>query len=378
MRIGKNALNDLLKLKNIDKDEDLEFFKAWLRAKYAESIRPGRRGAENEDFEKIGTRFHSWVRDNKDRLGLKNKTDYYNFINEYLLFYLKLHLKIHEAASTLKKGLNSIYYINDRKFPQSFYCALLMAPVKITDDDDTINKKLALVSKFIEMFIVFRSVNYRTLASSSIRYTMFSLVKDIRDKDVPELTKALKKKVQEFEEDLSGIQDLVLHHQNKRFIHFLLARITRHIEAKSGITSSFKDYTDPDIEQPFEVEHIWSDLFEEHKDEFEQRDEWETYRNKIGSLLLLPKGFNQSFGALPYEEKMPHYFGQNLLAKTLNPKCYERNPKFLDYKNQSRLPFKSHEHFKNKDITERTQLYQKICEEIWNISGFDKIAEGEQ
>jgi hypothetical protein len=253
-----------------------------------------------------------------------------------------------------------------------------MAPIKITDDDNTISKKLALVSNFLEIFIVFRSVNYRTLAYSSIRYTMFSLVKDIRDKDVSELTKVLKKKVQEFEEDLSGIQNLVLHHQNKRFIHFLLARITRYIEAKSGIISSFKDYTDPAIEQPFEVEHIWSDHFGEHKDEFEQRDEWETFRNKIGSLLLLPEGFNQSLGALPYEEKMPHYFGQNLLAKTLNPKCYERNPKFLDYKNQSGLPFKSHEHFKKKDILERTQLYQKICEEIWSISVFDKIVAGEQ
>jgi uncharacterized protein with ParB-like and HNH nuclease domain len=55
----KLELNELWKNRifglkeKIDKDEDNEFFKSWLRAKYAQSIRPGKAGAENEDFEKI-------------------------------------------------------------------------------------------------------------------------------------------------------------------------------------------------------------------------------------------------------------------------------------------------------------------------------------
>lgn len=47
-------------LHEFDKDEDLRFFQAWLRSQYADSIRPGKAGSKNEDFEKIGTRFHSW------------------------------------------------------------------------------------------------------------------------------------------------------------------------------------------------------------------------------------------------------------------------------------------------------------------------------
>ena len=50
------------------KDADLEFFKAWFRSKYAETIRPGKKGAANEDFEKIGTRYHTWVKDNVNNL----------------------------------------------------------------------------------------------------------------------------------------------------------------------------------------------------------------------------------------------------------------------------------------------------------------------
>lgn len=53
----KVEMNDLWKkridkLKDIHKDEDLEFFKAWLRAKYAESIRPGRKGRRTKTLKK--------------------------------------------------------------------------------------------------------------------------------------------------------------------------------------------------------------------------------------------------------------------------------------------------------------------------------------
>lgn len=364
----------ILKLKEINKEEDLEFFKAWLRAKYAETIRAGKKGSENEDFEKIGTRFHSWVRDNKDKIGLDSKIHFHKLLEEDFDFYTDLYCKIDRAATNFQNELESVYYIEERAFPRTFYFPILMAPISLADTEEIIKKKLALVSKFLEMFIVFRSVNFRTLAYSSIRYTMFSLVKEIRDKNVQELAQLLKNKVRQFEENLDGMKGLELHSQNKRFIHFLLARITRYIEEKCGVTSNFEDYMNPELKKPFEVEHIWSDKFEEHKDEFDQRDEWETFRNRIGALILLPRGFNQSYGDLPYEKKLPYYFGQNLLAKTLNAQCYEKNPSFLSFQNDSNLPFKPYQQFKKKDIIERQALYKKICEQIYDIAVFEKIA----
>ncbi|MFV8422316.1 DUF262 domain-containing protein, partial [Vibrio parahaemolyticus] len=60
----------IIDLKVFDKEEDQRFIQAWLRAKYAESIRQSKAGSLNEDFEKIGTRFHNWVRDNLSRMNL--------------------------------------------------------------------------------------------------------------------------------------------------------------------------------------------------------------------------------------------------------------------------------------------------------------------
>lgn len=375
LKINETWKDKVLSLKNIAKEEDLKFFMAWLRAKYAETIRPGRKGAANEDFEKIGTRFHSWVRDNDNKIGLKNNADFYNFVSKDFEFFVKLYLKISDASYNVREKLDSIFFISERGLAASIYYPLLMAPVNVEDIDATINKKLGLVSKFLEMFVVFRAVNYRNYSHSSIRYTMYSLVKELRGKSVEELDKLLKEKASQFEHTLDGFDNLRMHGQNKRFIHFLLARITQHIEEKSGITSKFEDYISREIAKPFQVEHIWADKYEEHKDEFDQKIDFDEYRNKIGDLLLLPEGFNQSYGDEPYEKKLPHYFGQNLLAKSLNEKCYEKNPSFLKYISESRLPFKSCPSFKKKEVVERQKLYKKVCEEIWNLDEFDKIAE---
>jgi uncharacterized protein with ParB-like and HNH nuclease domain len=60
-RFWKESIQTLHKY---SKDEDQQFFQAWLRCQYADTIRQSKAGSSNEDFEKIGTRFHSWFRDN--------------------------------------------------------------------------------------------------------------------------------------------------------------------------------------------------------------------------------------------------------------------------------------------------------------------------
>jgi len=383
----KKEINELWKnkiysLRKISKEEDLEFFKAWLRAKYANSIRPGKKGAANEDFEKIGTRFHQWVRDNKSLLNLKTSNDFYYIIKTEMVRFVDIYLMINNATLKFNEELESIYYINLRGLAISIFYPLLMASITLHDDDKIIKKKLALVSKYLEFFVVMRSINYRNFSHSAIRYTMYSLVKEIRNKDIMELIEILKRKVNELKVEnyvdhnlvnVEGVKELQLHGQNKRFIQFLLARITSFIESKSGMPNKFEEYISKDIKKPYQVEHIWADNFEEHKDEFEQRDEFEKWRNKIGALLLLPEGFNQSYGALPYKEKLPHYFGQNLLAKTLTTQCYEKNPNFLRFKEKFNLPFKAHPEFKKKDIEERQELIKQILTKIYNVEIFDEI-----
>jgi uncharacterized protein with ParB-like and HNH nuclease domain len=364
----------IVKIKEIKKEEDLEFFKSWFRGKYAKSIRSGKKDSENKDFEKIGTRFHNWVRENKEELGLVDKSSFYNFIKNEFDFYSKSYLKINHASNNLQKGLEHIFYIEKFGVASSFYYPMLISPISINDDEETINKKMNLVARFLEIFHVFRKINYRTTSYSAIRYTIFSIIMEIRNKSLEELVIILKEKTSNLDENLDGIQNYGLASQNKKIVHYLLARITNHIEIKSAMESSFENYISKDIEKPYEIEHLWANKIEYHSDEFTDNQEFDNWRNSLGALILVPSGFNQSYNAEKYEIKLPHYLSQNLLARSLNSQCYEKNPSFSQYVEKSGLQFKSHTQFKKEDITTRQSLYQKICEEIWNISGFDEIA----
>ena len=151
---NKRELNDLWKkkvanLKDIGKEEDMEFFKAWLRGKYADSIRLTKKGAENEDFEKIGSRFHSWVREKKNIVGLSGATSFYDFIKIQFDFFSNLYLQITKAAVNLDCNLAHVFYIKTRGFPASFYFLSSCRQSKLTMTKRQYKRKLLSCRDFL-------------------------------------------------------------------------------------------------------------------------------------------------------------------------------------------------------------------------------------
>lgn len=361
-------------LHTYDKDEDQRFIQAWFRAQYAETIRPGKAGSKNEDFEKIGTRFHSWFRDNLDKVGIEQDDSeaFQAFIDNDFKFFLNAYKHVLTAERKLSDSLQHIFYIRRWGIANSLSYPLLLASLKSSDNSDTVLQKMDIVARYIEAFVVRRSVNFKKFASSSIRYTMYTLVKEIRRTEIQELKTILKRKLDEMEEPWTGIQNFRLHGQNRVFVKFLLSRITSYVEQQSGFNSSFEKYYHNPGGKSYEVEHIWADKFANHKDEFEQEADFQEYRNRIGALVLLPRGTNQSYGAKPFSEKLSHYIKENLLVQSLCPLTYQNNPNFLSMRSRLNLPFKAHEEFKKADITERLKLYQAICESIWGTEIYNE------
>lgn len=355
------------------KDEDQKFFQAWLRSQYADTIRQSKAGSSNEDFEKIGTRFHSWFRDNLSKMGLKADSpgEFRTLVHEEMKCYLRAYLDILNAQKEEKPGWEHVFYISQWGIAASLSFPLMLAPLKSTDSPDVTRQKINEVARYIETFAVRRSVNFRTFSASSIRYTMYMLVKELRGKELDSLRTMLQAKLDGMEESWDGLAKFKMHGQNHWFVKFLLSRITGFIEQKSGIPTSFSTYFVSTGTKPFEVEHIWADKFGEHQDEFQQQHEFDSYRNRVGDLVLLPRGTNQSYGAMPYAEKREHYLKENLLVKSLHPKVYENNPNFLGMVKTLGIPFKAHDAFTKADISERQALIQRICEVIWG--GGDKL-----
>jgi hypothetical protein len=350
-------------LNDAGKEVESDCFKAWLRSQYATKIRERKKGAKPEDFDRIGTEFHRWLRDAADAVGLKHSDDYFRFIDRDFDFYSRQYLRLIEASQNPVSGLEHVLYNAQQGFTLQYM--LLLAPLRPDDSEPVVVRKLDLVAQYLDILLTWRLWNFRTIAYSTMQYAMFVVMRDIRGLAPDALAHKLHEFLSKEDETFASNDRLRMHQQNRYALHRILARLTDYVETQSGQPSHYLDYVS-EGKTRYEVEHIWADHPERHTEEFPHPADFAEHRNRIGGLLLLPKSFNASYGDLTYAEKLPHYNSQNLLARSLHPQCYEHNPGFLHFKEQSGLPFVPHAEFKKADLESRSQLYRRISERIWN------------
>jgi hypothetical protein len=243
---------------------------------------------------------------------------------------------------------------------------VLLSPLRVEDDEAAALRKVKVVAAYLDILIHRRIWNWRAIDYSTMQYAMFLVMRDIRGKSAAELAGMLKDRFDpETAPAFASNSAFRLHGMNGRQIHRLLARMTDYVETRSGQASRYAEYAQRG-KKGYEIEHVWADHPERHRDEFAHPSEFQEYRNRIGGLLLLPKSFNASYGDLPYGEKREHYVGQNLLARSLHERAYDHNPGFKRFIADSGLMFRPHAGFKKTDLDARQELYLKLAERIWN------------
>lgn len=345
------------------KEVEADCFKAWFRSQYATRIRERKRDSKPEDFDRIGTEFHRWLRDVAANIGLNQSEDFYNFIDKHFSFYSRQYLKLIEASQKPVSGLERVLYNAHHSFTLQYM--LLLAPLQPDDSETVANRKIGLVAHYLDILIAWRLWNFRSIAYSTMQYAMFVVMRDIRGLDPDALARKLHELLSKETETFTSNDRLRLHQQNRYALHRLLARITDYVETQSGQPSHYIDYVS-EGKTRYEVEHIWADHPERHTAEFSHPADFAEHRNRIGGLLLLPKSFNGSYGDLTYADKLPHYNSQNLLARSLHEQCYSHNPGFLRFKGTSGLPFQDLKVFNKAELESRSRLYMQIAERLWN------------
>ena len=352
------------------KDEDESFIKSWLRGKYAVTSLQRDKGTSTQDFEKVN-QFHRWVRDNRERLGLSKSHKYFEFLTRNFDFFAEHYILMRKASLNLNQGLEAIYYNSYNNLNLQLQYMLALAPLRLDDSEEIAKNKIAHVMTFLDIFVARNMVNFRRISYSYIWHSFFELAKQIRDKDVSEVRTILISYLSDMKDHFGSVTrggyygPFHMNQFTRKCVRYLLARMTSWVEQQCGMTTDFLTYTSR-RGNSIEIEHLWANKYERHKDEFDSEDEFQTQRHYFGGLVLLPRGTNQSLGAEYYCDKAEHYVKENLLAASLHPMTYEKNPNFTNFVERSGLPFKPHAQFKKADLLERQELYRQICEQIWN------------
>ncbi|PWK78228.1 uncharacterized protein with ParB-like and HNH nuclease domain [Mucilaginibacter oryzae] len=265
---------------NSQTDGDLDFFRAWLRAKYAVSIRTKQSGAENEDFELIGTQFNSWVKNNPSKTFLKSPDDYYFFIQSDFDFYSSLYIKIYSLKETHDEDFDIIYIANFYPLADSIFYPLMLSPISKIDDEKVIDEKLVLVANFIDCYTNVRSILSKPITQSTIRYSMYDFIKNIRNLDVSTLKEKL---FSELEKSMNEGTLLSQFHQmdNWGYYHYFFARILYYLNTHD---CNFVQLMRSKRQSSFVLARIFETV---DKPEEVEDGQWEMVINSVANYCLV-------------------------------------------------------------------------------------------
>lgn len=360
-------------LQALGKEEDADAIKAWLRSQHAQSIRERKQGAQPRDFDLIGTEFHRWVRDHEEDLGLTGSAAFARFILDDFAFYSHWYERLRAAANTLTPGLEAVFYNAQSNFTLQY--PVLLAPLNRGESEAAILKKFRIVATYLDILIMRRIWNWRSIDYSTVQYAMFLTMRDIRGKSAAELSAMLTERLAAEQDTFAANDRFRLHGTNGKQVHRLLARMTDYVEIQSGRASRYVEYIQRRGKNGYEVEHIWANRPERHTAEFSHPADFAEYRNRIGGLLLLPKTFNGSYSDSDYPHKREQYVKHNLLAQSLHEKAYEHDPGFRRFREASGLSFEPYAVFNKAEMDARQELYRDLAEQIWNPAQLAELAQ---
>jgi Protein of unknown function DUF262/Restriction Enzyme Adenine Methylase Associated len=351
-QVWRSRLTDLT---DIDSNAHSAFVKSWLRAKYSSG---------SDDDESIGSAFDKWVRKSAPRLDLDRPSGAREFILRDMNYLAGRYRELLLATRTLTPSLEPVYYNAFNSV--TLQLPLILATLCTDDDDATFQRKATLVSGYLDIFVARSMVNAHDFRYATVEHRLFALAREIRGMDADTLAKRLGEEVAEIPENFDAVSAFALRPRNRMYVKYLLARVAAWLDARCMTGFTFAHYTRSGKDQlPYEIEHVWADKFAYQPSIPRRR--FADLRNRLGALLLLPKDFNASFGDMPYGKKLPKYMGQNLLARSLHPDCYQNNPTFLRMVKEYELPFQPFpDAFDPATIDSRQELYRRLCEIVWD------------
>ncbi|MEV4831061.1 DUF262 domain-containing protein [Micromonospora sp. NPDC049257] len=348
-----------------------DFFKELLLARFS--------SLEGEDPKRIENAFHEWVRENCELLGLRRRgEDFRVFITDLMVPLSRFYATAMAASLELIDGLEELFFNHSNGIDSQLL--LIMSTLQPTDTEYDFNEKCRLIARYLDLLHVRWFVNNKPVQPGDFREEVERLLPRVRaTSSVDELRRLLGQEVAALEFDFGAVPSVV-YQDKKSHLRYLLARMTSFVQVGSGRGNDIKTYLGIGLEFPWEVEHIWANKFERHQSsDVPNESKFQQWRNKIGGLLLLSKPDNASFGADPYASKLNHYRQRVLLAASLHPDTYFRDPGFLNFVKRSGLSedFKPYpDGFDVESIRQRSQLYRKLCDLIWDPSrlGFEEPA----
>lgn len=350
-----------------NEDEFDEFFRFFLKAKFAQTRREGQRF----DGEYHRTMFEEDV-DQKlhldhDPPGVKT------FLRDSLTYFGSLYEKLLDASENRTDGLEYVYYCKLLDLDAPFF--LILSGCRLHDSDET--AKIRTIAREIDRYYTLLQLQ-NAYDSNSFNDSLYLISAELRERGPDCYREIFDSQLREAIAKSRNLQDPIplsylafkqtSANLNSRFIRYFFGRIEEFLAENMNLRPkhSIKDLvTRTGAVTGFHVEHILSrndenlGLFEQNEELFEQE------RNRLGGILLLKGKDNISSGNESFQEKLSTYANTLYWNETLLPDTYKSNLDLLALRDRFNLDMNSMDRFGPEELEIRHRLLFNIVEIIW-------------
>jgi uncharacterized protein with ParB-like and HNH nuclease domain len=353
------------KINNYFEDEADKFFTYYLRAKFANTR------AEATKFD--NKNYHRTIFETPLNLE-HNAKEIKKFLQNDFLYFSNLYIKILNYFSTYNEKYKEIFFNRLNDMDTQFL--LILSACKLNDKQE--DEKIKLISKLVDKLYVLLQLQ-KAYDSNHFQEYIYKISSEIREKDnlekisnifakyLKEILEIKKGKAIENEFEYSLFKETGFD-LNKRFLRYIFARVDKFIA--DNINMKMK-YSIEDLviktgaKTGFHIEHILS-YNDENLKYFNDEEEFESYRNRLGALLLLKGRDNISSNNETYQNKLKTYANTLYWNEALREDFYKSKLDIKDFKNKYNLDLKPYNVFDKKAVEERHKLLFDIINNIWN------------
>ncbi|HDZ69029.1 MAG TPA: DUF262 domain-containing protein [Phycisphaerales bacterium] len=355
---------------NVFRDNEIDnFFRAWLKAKYADNRKEGQRFDGDYHREMFTTDMNELLQLDHNPVAVKP------FLNETFSYYSNLYARIWQGTQELSTEYPCVFYNSLNELDTQFM--LILAACQLDDPQE--EEKIALVSQQLDRFFTLLQLQ-NSYDNNQVFTELFLVAKEIRDQPIEAIPPAFDRHLQAILEQRRAdtvtrsfqwgyFRNASIVALNKRFIRYYFARIDGFMA--DGMKVSPKHPMQDLVSKRgrisgFHVEHILSHN-DENRELFGGDEElFDTERNRLGGVLLLKGKDNISSSNEVYDDKLKTYAGTLYWNETLRADTYKSKLDFTAFQNEHDLDFHALEKFGPEELEYRHRLLFDLSGLIWN------------
>lgn len=378
LEISQLALNELWdsrieELSSYGDDVPDDFFRTWLKGRFAATRSTGRRFDGDYHREMFTHEMNQVLKLEHDAVAVKR------FLLEDFAYYSRLFLRVQFLTRVETAGYEGIYFNGAVINKLDSQVSLVLAACSIDDPEE--DAKIAAVGAGIDKLSTLLRLQ-GAYSSNEFLDRLFLIAADLHGQNAADIPGIFEQHLQAEIALRRGIEHpgafnrqlfntMTVDRLGSRFTRYFFARVEKYIAGgmKKEMKHPFEDLvTKTGYKTGFHIEHILSYNDDNRSLYGDDEERFDAERGRLGGILLLRGRDNISSTNEPYAAKLRTYANSLYWNETLRADTYKSKKDFADFIREERLNLRPLESFGPQELIERHELLGEIVQRIWPVS----------